>query len=166
MMKSGGYFHKHDFGRQKRGRKHLKLSLDGLKITWKSVGANEVIPDGGSTDRSSPSRGILRSASFSRTTSSAQWGTGASLEGPAVMGFTLALSSEMRAFGPNFVHPAVTLSDVSHIIYGPYTDTFAKKTSHDRVDARWACFSLVLRESRTVRNDSAGVNACALLASR
>ena len=44
----------------------------------------------------------------------------------------------------------VTLSDVSHIIYGPYTDTFAKKTSHDRVDPRWACFSLVLRESRTV----------------
>jgi hypothetical protein len=45
---------------------------------------------------------------------------------------------------------AVTLSDVSHIIYGPYTDTFAKKTSFDRVDPRWACFSLVLRESRTV----------------
>ena len=44
----------------------------------------------------------------------------------------------------------VTLSDVSHIIYGPYTDTFAKKTSHDRIDPRWACFSLVLRESRTV----------------
>lgn len=114
MMKVGGYFYKHDFGRQKRGRKHLKLSTDGLKITWKTVGMNEVVPDGGSTDRSSPSaRGILRSASFSRSTS-------------------------------------ITLSDVSHIIYGPYTDTFAKKTSHDRVDQRWACFSLVLRESRTV----------------
>ena len=108
MMKGGGYFYKHDFGRAKRGRKHLKLSNDGLKITWKSVGANEVVPNGGGTDR-----GILRSASFSRTTS-------------------------------------ITLSDVSHIIYGPYTDTFAKKTSHDRVDQRWACFSLVLRESRTV----------------
>jgi len=44
----------------------------------------------------------------------------------------------------------VTLSDVSHIIYGPYTDTFAKKTAHDRQDPRWSCFSLVLRESRTV----------------
>jgi len=42
------------------------------------------------------------------------------------------------------------LSEVSHIIYGPYTDTFAKKTAHDRVDPRWKCFSLVLRESRTV----------------
>ena len=45
---------------------------------------------------------------------------------------------------------AVSLADVSHIIFGPYTDTFAKKTVHDRVDPRWACFSLVLRESRTV----------------
>jgi hypothetical protein len=45
---------------------------------------------------------------------------------------------------------SITLSDVSHIIYGPYTDTFAKKTYHDRIDPRWACFSLVLRESRTV----------------
>jgi len=45
---------------------------------------------------------------------------------------------------------SITLSDVSHIIYGPYTDTFAKKTAHDRVDPRWSCFSLVLRESRTV----------------
>ena len=33
---------------------------------------------------------------------------------------------------------AVSLSDVSHIIFGPYTDTFAKKTVHDRVDPRWA----------------------------
>jgi len=117
MMKAGGYFYKHDFGRAKRGRKHLRLSTDGLKITWKTVGANEVVAEGGATDRSSPAKGgmtaVIRSASFSRTTS-------------------------------------ITLSDVSHIIYGPYTDTFAKKTSHDRVDPRWACFSLVLRESRTV----------------
>ena len=42
------------------------------------------------------------------------------------------------------------LSDVSHIIYGPYTDTFAKKTAGDRQDARWMCFSLVMRESRTI----------------
>ena len=71
MMKEGGYFFKHDFGRAKRGRKHLKLSTDGLKITWKSVGMNEVVPEGSGTDRSSPSaRSILRSASFSRTTSS------------------------------------------------------------------------------------------------
>ena len=115
LMKSGGYFYKHDFGRQKRGRKHLKLSNDGLKLTWKSVGANEVVPDGSGTDRGSPSaaKSLLRSASFSKSTS-------------------------------------ITLSDVSHIIYGPYTDTFAKKTYHDRTDQRWACFSLVLRESRTV----------------
>ena len=46
--------------------------------------------------------------------------------------------------------PAVPLSDVSHIIFGPYTDTFSKKTARDRVDARWVCFSLVLRESRTL----------------
>lgn len=45
---------------------------------------------------------------------------------------------------------SVPLSDVSHIIYGPYTDTFSKKTAHDRVDHRWVCFSLVLRESRTL----------------
>ena len=45
---------------------------------------------------------------------------------------------------------AVPLSDVSHIIYGPYTDTFSKKSAHDRVDHRWVCFSLVLRESRTL----------------
>jgi hypothetical protein len=114
LMKKGGYFYKHDYGRAKRSRKHLKLSTDGLKITWKAVGQNEVVPDGSGTDRgASPSRSILRSASFSRSTS-------------------------------------ITLADVSHIIFGPYTDTFAKKTSHDRVDPRWACFSLVLRESRTV----------------
>jgi len=110
LMKQGGYFYKHDYGRNKRSRKELKLSSDGLKLTWKSVGANE----GAGTDRGSPSaRGILRSASFSRGSS-------------------------------------ISLSDVSHIIFGPYTDTFAKKTVHDRQDPRWACFSLVLRESRTI----------------
>ena len=73
LMKKGGYFYKHDYGRAKRSRKHLKLSTDGLKITWKAVGANEVVPDGSGTDRgSSPAKSILRSASFSRTTSSAQ----------------------------------------------------------------------------------------------
>jgi len=113
MMKAGSYFYKHDFGRNKRGRKFLKLSNDGLSLKWKSVGQNEVVA-GSESERGSPSaRGILRSASFSRSTS-------------------------------------ITLSDVSHIIYGPYTDTFAKKTSYDRVDPRWSCFSLVLRESRTV----------------
>ena len=68
MMKAGAYFYKHDFGRQKRSRKQLKLSNDGLKLTWKSVGANE----GDGTDRGgSPSvRGVMRSASFSRSTSS------------------------------------------------------------------------------------------------
>ena len=67
LMKQGGYFYKHDYGRNKRSRKELKLSSDGLKLTWKSVGANE----GAGTDRGSPSaRGILRSASFSRGSSS------------------------------------------------------------------------------------------------
>ena len=107
VMKQGGYFFKHDFGRNKRSRKELKLSNDGLKLSWKSVGANE--NKGGS-----PSGGaFIRSSSFSRSSS-------------------------------------ISLSDVSHIIFGPYTDTFAKKTVHDRVDPRWACFSLVLRESRTI----------------
>ena len=57
---------------------------------------------------------------------------------------------------------AVSLSDVSHIIFGPYTDTFAKKTVHDRVDPRWACFSLVLRESRTI--DFAAEDEASMLA--
>jgi len=115
MMKQGTYFFKHDFGRNKRGRKHLKLSQDGLSLKWKAVGANEVVAGDQSDRGGSPSArgGFLRSSSFSRTTS-------------------------------------ITLTDVSHIIYGPYTDTFAKKTSYDRVDPRWTCFSLVLRESRTV----------------
>jgi len=112
MMKEGSYFHKHDFGRNKRSRKHMKLSPDGLTLKWRAVGKDEVVvadsPGGGSS-----ARGVFRSASFSRTTS---------------IGF----------------------HDVSHIIYGPYTDTFAKKTAHDRQDQRWACFSLVLKESRTV----------------
>ena len=71
-MKAGSYFYKHDFGRSKRSRKHLKLSQDGLKLTWKSVGANEVVEGAVSERGGSPSsRGIMRSASFSRTTSSA-----------------------------------------------------------------------------------------------
>lgn len=70
MMKSGSYFYKHDFGRNKRGRKFLKLSNDGLSLKWKSVGQNEVVA-GSESERGSPSaRGILRSASFSRSTSS------------------------------------------------------------------------------------------------
>ena len=65
MMKAGGYFYKHDFGRNKRSRKQLKLSSDHLKLTWKAVGATE------GTDSPGASKGgILRSASFSRTTSS------------------------------------------------------------------------------------------------
>jgi len=112
MMKAGGYFWKHDYGRNKRGRKWLILSADGLSLRWRSVGATETVAagDGGSTARKG---GVLRSSSFSRYTT-------------------------------------IALSDVSHIIYGPYTDTFAKKTAHDRTDSRWMCFSLVLRESRTV----------------
>jgi len=110
MMKSGSYFFKHDFGRNKRSRKHMKLSGDGLSLKWKAVGANETVA---ADTPGASSGGIFRSSSFSRTTS-------------------------------------ILLTDVSHIIYGPYTDTFAKKTAIDRTDPRWACFSLVLRESRTV----------------
>jgi flagellar P-ring protein precursor FlgI len=43
MMKSGSYFFKHDFGRNKRSRKHMKLSGDGLSLKWKAVGANETV---------------------------------------------------------------------------------------------------------------------------
>lgn len=64
MMKAGGYFYKHDFGRNKRSRKELKLSSDGLKLTWRSVSANE-----GTSGGSPSARGILRSASFSRASS-------------------------------------------------------------------------------------------------
>ena len=71
QMKAGNYFYKHDFGRQKRGRKHLCLSADGLSLKWKSVGANEVVaPGGGAGTGASPSARLLRSASFSRTTNS------------------------------------------------------------------------------------------------
>ena len=70
MMKEGSYFHKHDFGRNKRSRKHMKLSPDGLTLKWRAVGKDEVVvadsPGGGSS-----ARGVFRSASFSRTTSSA-----------------------------------------------------------------------------------------------
>jgi len=111
MMCAGAYFYKHDFGRSKRSRKHVILSQDGKKISWKAVGATEGV--GASPGGGSSARGMLRSASFSRQSS-------------------------------------IDMADVSHIIYGPYTDTFAKKTAHDRTDARWLCFSLVLRESRTV----------------
>ena len=62
MMKGGAYFYKHDFGRSKRGRKHVKISADGTKISWKGVGERENVGGGGS---------ILRSASFSRVTTTA-----------------------------------------------------------------------------------------------
>ena len=123
VLKAGGYFYKHDFGRAKRGRRWVVLSNDGMLLRWRSVGTHEVVApgDGNSTARSSsPARSsggvsarLKKSASFSRYTNCA-------------------------------------LSDVSHIIYGPYTDTFAKKTAGDRQDARWMCFSLVMRESRTI----------------
>mmetsp|Transcript_35853 Transcript_35853/g.117981 ORF Transcript_35853/g.117981 Transcript_35853/m.117981 type:complete len:297 (-) Transcript_35853:58-948(-) len=126
---AGAYFYKHDYGRNKRGRKWLVLSNDGLQLKWRSVGPTEVVPPGDGGAQSSrggqdsarrgsfggmgSARGLVKSASFSR-------------------------------------YSSVPLSDVSHIIYGPYTDTFSKKTAHDRVDHRWVCFSLVLRESRTL----------------
>ena len=126
VLKAGAYFYKHDYGRNKRGRKWLVLSNDGLQLKWRSVGATEVVQpgDGG--------------AQSSRGDSSARRGSG----GFSARG--LVKSSSFSRFS------SVPLSDVSHIIYGPYTDTFAKKTAHDRVDHRWVCFSLVLRESRTL----------------
>ena len=211
MMKSGSYFWKHDFGRNKRSRKHMKLSPDGLTLKWKAVGANEVVAGTDSPGGSSARGGVFRSSSFSRTTSSAlptamppqhgkvvSWlrqrraralqmpprpmtSAGVAIAFPittctaaaawhaierlfacsAAAALCAALGAADRppyaSYGAHSSHaclfavPAVSLADVSHIIYGPYTDTFAKKTPHDRVDARWACFSLVLRESRTVR---------------
>jgi len=116
IMKGGGYFYKHDYGRNRRSRKWLVLSTDGLSLRWRSVGAQEVVSagDGSSTSRGSSTNRLIRSSSFSRYTT-------------------------------------IALSDVSHIIYGPYTDTFIKKSAHDRTDPRWACFSLVMKEAaRTV----------------
>ena len=68
MMKSGSYFFKHDFGRNKRSRKHMKLSGDGLSLKWKAVGATETVA---ADTPGASSGGIFRSSSFSRTTSSA-----------------------------------------------------------------------------------------------
>lgn len=116
VLKTGGYFYKHDFGRSKRGRKWLVLSSDGLSLRWRAVSITEMVPqgEGGSSRGGTSSARLMRSTSFSRYTT-------------------------------------ISLADVSHIIYGPYTDTFSRKPAHDRVDARWSCFSLVMREaSRTV----------------
>ena len=70
-------------------------------------------------------------------------GSGTSRGGSSARG--LLRSSSFSRF------TTISMADVSHMIYGPYTDTFAKKTAHERVDPRWACFSLVMRENRTVR---------------
>ena len=73
MMNQGDYFYKHDFGRNKRSRKWLILSTDGLSLRWRSVGATEVVGagDGSNSSRGGSSgRGLLRSASFSRYTTS------------------------------------------------------------------------------------------------
>jgi hypothetical protein len=66
MMQAGAFFWKHDFGRNKRSRKAVTLSKDGLSLKWQAVGANQqaiagVGPDG------SPKK---RSNSFQRSTSS------------------------------------------------------------------------------------------------
>lgn len=202
-MKSGSYFFKHDFGRNKRSRKHMKLSGDGLSLKWKAVGATETVA---ADTPGASSGGIFRSSSFSRTTSSAHApansprpphavadscsfsaaaaaASASSVPAPPRASFgqpfgavapvghwskrcsiartlhtrhrrtTAAGHSARRHEAHRWLPPpsAVLLTDVSHIIYGPYTDTFAKKTAIDRTDPRWACFSLVLRESRTVR---------------
>lgn len=84
MMKNGAFFYKHDFGRNKRSRKWVKINQDGLTLKWTSVGANQTAPSGGGdTDRGSPSKGVFRSSSFSRTTSSAQRPARALLRSPA-----------------------------------------------------------------------------------
>uniref|UniRef100_A0A7S4F479 PH domain-containing protein n=1 Tax=Chrysotila carterae TaxID=13221 RepID=A0A7S4F479_CHRCT len=74
ILKGGAYFYKHDFGRVKRTRKWAILSSDGLALRWRSVGPTEVVMagDGGSTARgNTTSRGLMRSSSFSRFTTSA-----------------------------------------------------------------------------------------------
>ena len=57
VLKQGAYFYKHDYGRNKRGRKWLVLSNDGLQLKWRSVGATEVVQpgDGGQSSRNSGS---------------------------------------------------------------------------------------------------------------
>ena len=174
VMKAGAYFYKHDYGRAKRGRKWLVLSNDGLSLKWRSVGATEVVQPGdgsaassrggtssrGSCGGGSSARGLMKSASFSRFSSGARQAlpsphqTPPFLAGiaqpPAPVAPGQAASDPAGAHSCLRLLPAVPLSDVSHIIYGPYTDTFSKKTAHDRVDHRWVCFSLVLRESRTL----------------
>ena len=123
QLKKGAYFYKHDFGRAKRGRRWVVLSNDGMLLRWRSVGTHEVVApgDGNSTARSSsPARS------------------------------SGGVSARLKKSASFSRYTNCALSDVSHIIYGPYTDTFAKKTAGDRQDARWMCFSLVMRESRTI----------------
>ena len=65
-MVKGSIFYKHDFGRNKRSRKEVSLSKDGLKLSWKGKSSG-----GGGTDRGSPGGGLLRSASFGSKTTGA-----------------------------------------------------------------------------------------------
>jgi len=171
-MKAGAYFYKHDYGRAKRGRKWLVLSSDGLSLKWKAVGNTEVVQPGDGSSASSRggtssrgsfgsgggARGLMKSASFSRFSSGARQAPpppdqtarsrACAATRPVLRLARLRLA--LRRAQSRVRVPAVPLSDVSHIIFGPYTDTFSKKTARDRVDARWVCFSLVLRESRTL----------------
>ena len=171
-MKAGAYFYKHDYGRAKRGRKWVVLSNDGLSLKWRAVGNTEVVQSGdgsaassrgGTSSRGSfgggnSARGLMKSASFSRFSSGACQ-TPPSLDQTARFQACAAARPLLRLASLHLTLPrahsctglpTVPLSDVSHIIYGPYTDTFSKKSAHDRVDHRWVCFSLVLRESRTL----------------
>ena len=99
----------------------------------------------------------MRSSSFSKYTTSERQRPAASLPAcPLCAGCEpacpLCAGCDHIPFSLPPAGCAVALSDVSHIIYGPYTDTFIKKTAHDRADPRWACFSLVMKEAaRTVR---------------
>lgn len=45
---------------------------------------------------------------------------------------------------------SISLADVSHIIYGPFTEAFAKKSAQTRQDERAVCFSLIMRDNKTI----------------
>ena len=76
VLKSGAYFYKHDYGRNKRGRKWLVLSNDGLQLKWRSVGATEVVQAGDGSAQSSRGDSSARRASACKqplASTSASW---------------------------------------------------------------------------------------------
>lgn len=49
-------------------------------------------------------------------------------------------------FTPHGSSNSIQLSDVAQIIYGPYTQNFRNKSSKQRVDEKYKCFTLELRQ--------------------